>query len=95
MISSEFEKFGDIVGCSLKMREIFGIFEKIVIIFVMIIIEGEIGIGKEVVVCIIYKISLRKDGLFVVFDCGVVFEFFIESELFGYEKGFFIGVVMI
>ncbi|MEC9400496.1 MAG: sigma-54 dependent transcriptional regulator, partial [Myxococcota bacterium] len=86
--------FGDIVGRSLKMREIFGILEKIATTSATIIIEGETGTGKEVVARTIHKTSSRKDGPFVVFDCGAVPESLIESELFGHEKGSFTGAVM-
>jgi DNA-binding NtrC family response regulator len=91
---SESERFGDIVGRSLKMREIFGILEKIATTSATIIIEGETGTGKEVVARTIHKTSSRKDGPFVVFDCGAVPESLIESELFGHEKGSFTGAVM-
>lgn len=59
------------------------------------VIEGEIGMGKEVVVCTVHIIFICSGGFFVVFDCGAVSENLIEFELFGYEKGFFIGVIMV
>lgn len=59
---------------------------------VIVCLIGEIGMGKEVVVWVIYNNSFRKNGLFIVVNCGVVFEKLIESELFGYMEGVFIGV---
>ena len=54
-------------------------------------IEGETGTGKDVVARSIHGGSRRKDGPFIVFDCGAVPENLIESELFGHEKGSFTG----
>ena len=88
------ERFGDIVGKSLKMREIFSVIEKIAPTNATVIIEGETGTGKEVIAQTIHKVSSRSQGPFVVFDCGAVPESLIESELFGHEKGSFTGAVM-
>jgi transcriptional regulator with GAF, ATPase, and Fis domain len=88
------EKFGRIVGKSVRMREIFGILEKIAPSGVTVVIEGETGTGKEVVAKTIHESSHRAEGPFVVFDCGAVPENLIESELFGHEKGSFTGAIM-
>jgi len=88
------DRFGTIVGKSLRMREIFGILEKIAPTGVTVIIEGETGTGKEVVARTIHEASHRQKGAFVVFDCGAVPENLIESELFGHEKGSFTGAIM-
>jgi DNA-binding NtrC family response regulator len=94
VLPSEAERFGDIVGRSLKMREIFGILEKISPTSATVVIEGETGTGKEVVARTVHKMSSRADGPFIVFDCGAVPESLIESELFGHEKGSFTGAIM-
>ena len=91
---SQAERFGSIVGRSVKMREIFGILEKIASTSATVVIEGETGTGKEVVARTIHDMSSRKNGPFVVFDCGAVPESLIESELFGHEKGSFTGAIM-
>jgi DNA-binding NtrC family response regulator len=91
---SESEKFGEIVGRSLKMREIFGILEKIAPTSATVIIEGETGTGKEVVARTIHQMSERANKELIVFDCGAVPENLIESELFGHEKGSFTGAIM-
>lgn len=59
----------------------------------MVFVIGESGIGKELIVCFVYLLSECYDGLFVVVNCGVFLEMLIESELFGYECGVFIGVI--
>jgi DNA-binding NtrC family response regulator len=88
------DRLAGIVGSSIKMREIFGILEKIAPTSATVVIEGETGTGKEVVARAVHETSSRADGPFVVFDCGAVPESLIESELFGHEKGSFTGAVM-
>ncbi|MEZ4468450.1 MAG: sigma 54-interacting transcriptional regulator [bacterium] len=85
--------FGRIIGTNVKMREVFGILEKIAPTDTTVVIEGETGTGKEVVARTIHEKSLRASGPFVVFDCSAVPENLIESELFGHEKGSFTGAV--
>ena len=91
---SSAERLGNIVGKSVKMREIFDIIEKIAPTAATVIIEGETGTGKEVVAQTIHELSDRSDKPFTVFDCGAVPPNLIESELFGHEKGSFTGAVM-
>ena len=88
------ERFGDIIGRNIRMREIFGMLEKISPTGATVVIEGETGTGKEVVAQTIHKMSPRADKPFIVFDCGAVPESLIESELFGHEKGSFTGAIM-
>ncbi len=94
VIPSNDEKFGDIIGGNVKMREIYGILEKIAPTNATVVIEGETGTGKEVIAHTLHKMSLRAKKPFVVFDCGAVPESLIESELFGHEKGSFTGAIM-
>ncbi|MEZ4256815.1 MAG: sigma 54-interacting transcriptional regulator [Polyangiales bacterium] len=93
IVPSNRDRFGDIIGGDAKMREIYSILEKIAPTDSTVIIEGETGTGKEVVARSIHQASKRKDGPFVVFDCGAVPENLIESELFGHEKGAFTGAI--
>lgn len=90
---SKREAFGDIVGRSIAIREIFNILEKVAPTNATVVIEGETGTGKEVVAKTLHRFSTRKDHPFIVFDCGAVPENLIESELFGHEKGSFTGAV--
>jgi len=94
VVPSTKERFGDIIGSNVKMREIFGILEKLAPTNATVVIEGETGTGKEVVAQTIHKMSHRAKKPFVVFDCGAVPESLIESELFGHEKGSFTGAIM-
>lgn len=90
---STHQEFGPLFGRSRKMRQIFGILEKISPTNATVIIEGETGTGKEVVARAIHENSPRKNKSFVVFDCGGVAENLIESELFGHLKGAFTGAI--
>lgn len=87
------ESFGNMVAKSRKIRQIFGILEKISPTFATVIIEGETGTGKDLVANAIHHYSTRKNKPFVVFDCSSVAPNLIESELFGHEKGSFTGAI--
>lgn len=85
--------FGQLVGKCRKMRQIFGILERISPSQATVIIEGETGTGKELVARAIHDNSLRKDKPFITFDCSSVAPNLIESELFGHTKGSFTGAI--
>src|SRR5262249_12558184 len=91
ILPSEKESLGDLVGRSLRMREIYGLLERIATTEATILIEGETGTGKDLVANTIHTHSRRKQGPFIVVDCGAVAGNLIESELFGHEKGAFTG----
>ncbi len=56
-----------------------------------VLIEGETGVGKEVIARTIQSRSARFNKPFVVINCGAISKDLVESELFGYEKGTFTG----
>lgn len=87
------EQFGFLVGKSLKMRQIFGILERVSQTNASVIIEGETGTGKDVVARSLHSESARRARPFVVFDASAVAPNLIESELFGHEKGAFTGAI--
>ncbi len=93
IIPSDKDSFGDIIGRNGKLREVYAILEKIGPTDATVVIEGETGTGKEVVARTVHQQSPRREGPFIVFDCGAVPENLIESELFGHEKGSFTGAV--
>jgi transcriptional regulator with PAS, ATPase and Fis domain len=59
---------------------------------VAILIQGQSGVGKEVLARAIHTMSLRS-GSFVGVNCGAIAGTLIESELFGYKRGAFSGAV--
>jgi len=93
IVPSDLQRYGEIIGQDRTMREIYAILEKISPTDATVVVEGETGTGKEVVARTIHQQSQRREGPFVVFDCGAVPENLIESELFGHEKGSFTGAV--
>lgn len=56
-----------------------------------ILISGESGVGKEVLVKLIHSKSNRADGPLIKINCGAIPHDLLESELFGYESGAFTG----
>ena len=58
-----------------------------------VLIQGESGVGKEVVPRIIHDKSARKHQKYFAINCGSIPEGTIDSELFGHEKGAFTGAV--
>ena len=56
-----------------------------------VIIEGETGVGKNVLARHIHDTSIRKDKRMIEVNCGAIPEALLESELFGYDSGAFTG----
>lgn len=84
-------KFGDIVGKSAAMQEVFELMLMAASAETNIIIYGESGTGKELVARAIHAVSTRQDGPFVPVNCGAIPENLLESEFFGHTKGAFTG----
>jgi two-component system response regulator AtoC len=81
----------DAVWKSDAMREIHSVIEHISDTDVTVLIQGESGVGKEIVARAVHANSTRKNGPFVKVNCAALPEDLLESELFGYEKGAFTG----
>ncbi|WP_051348739.1 sigma-54 interaction domain-containing protein [Peribacillus kribbensis] len=56
-----------------------------------IFLQGETGVGKEVLARAIHNMSSRREAPFIKVNCGAIPESIMESELFGYAKGTFTG----
>jgi len=83
------QPFGDIIGQSASLKEVFSLIDKVSKTDANILILGENGTGKELVARAIHQNSLRKDNSFVAVDMGAITETLFESELFGHKKGAF------
>jgi DNA-binding NtrC family response regulator len=79
------------VWVSSAMREIRAVIEQIGDTDVTVLIQGESGVGKEVVAREVHEVSSRARGPFVKVNCAALPTELLESELFGYEKGAFTG----
>jgi transcriptional regulator with GAF, ATPase, and Fis domain len=85
--------FGGAVAHSEALRHVFGLLEVAAQKDVTVLLEGESGTGKEILAAAIHQESPRRDGPFVVVDCGSMPANLVESELFGHEKGAFTGAI--
>jgi Nif-specific regulatory protein len=86
---SKVHNFGDIIGESPKMKQVYKVVERIAESNVTVLVRGETGTGKELVAAAIHKRSKRKEEPFVKLNCAAITDTLIESELFGHEKGAF------
>jgi two-component system, NtrC family, response regulator AtoC len=85
--------WGEMIGVSSKMKEVFNVTRKVAPLDCNVIIQGESGTGKELVARLIHRESARRTRPFVAFNCGGFTEELIASELFGYERGAFTGAI--
>ncbi len=85
------QQFGDIVGSSEVMQDVFRWVDRVARSESSVIVYGESGTGKELVAQAIHQHSSRKDGPFVRVNCGALSESLLDSELFGHERGAFTG----
>ena len=86
--------FGEIIGSSTEMEEIFSTIRKVATTEVPVLITGESGTGKELIARAIHSAGIRQEKPFVAINCGAIPENLMESELFGHEKGAFTGAHM-
>jgi DNA-binding NtrC family response regulator len=87
------EGWGEMVGVSPGMQEVFALVRKVAPLDCHVLIQGESGTGKELVARAIHRESQRRDRAFLAFSCAGFTEELIASELFGYERGAFTGAV--
>jgi DNA-binding NtrC family response regulator len=85
--------FSNIIGKSKKMRELFELIEAVAESEANILIQGENGVGKELIANAIHVRSGRAKGPFIKINCAALPKELIESELFGYKKGSFTGAM--
>lgn len=82
---------GKIVYKSQTMANIMAQSKKLAQTDDIVIIQGETGVGKEVIANFIHGNSKRKNNLFLPINCSAIPEQLFESELFGFKRGAFTG----
>jgi formate hydrogenlyase transcriptional activator len=85
--------FGDVVGESPAILEILASVRNVAATDSTVLVLGETGTGKELIVRAIHAMSHRKDKILVKVNCAALPAGVIESELFGHEKGAFTGAL--
>ena len=83
--------FRDIITQSPAMRSVIALGQRAAASQIPILIEGESGVGKELIARAIQGSSSRRARPFVTVNCGAIPDNLVESILFGHEKGAFTG----
>src|SRR5215475_8545693 len=86
-------RFGEILGASPRMQEVFRKVQKVATTDISVLITGETGTGKELIARELHSRSPRAKHPFVTINCGAIPENLLESELFGHVRGAFTGAV--
>jgi Nif-specific regulatory protein len=90
-LMSEINLEHNIIGESLKMKEVYQLISRVAPVESTILIGGESGTGKELAARAIHRNSPRRNKAFVAINCAAIPEGLLESELFGHERGAFTG----
>ena len=90
---SSMENSQKIITSNLSMQHALNTVMQITTVDSTVLIEGETGVGKDVMARNIHDTSINKDGPFVKVNCGAIPDSLLESELFGYKKGAFTGAL--
>jgi len=85
--------FSDLISRGEAMRRVIGLGHRAAASNIPVLIEGESGVGKELIARAIQGESERKRCPFITVNCGAIPENLVESILFGHERGSFTGAV--
>jgi DNA-binding NtrC family response regulator len=85
------ERFGELLGNSTKMQEVYRLIDGVSSATSTVLILGESGTGKELVARAIHQHSARAAKPFVAVNCAAIPKDLVESELFGHVRGAFTG----
>ena len=83
------KQYGPLIGKSQAMENVLQVINKVARTDANILVIGENGTGKELIVKEIHNISRRADEVFISIDLGTITETLFESEMFGHTKGAF------
>jgi len=87
------KNYGELVGNSLPMKNVYEVVSKAAPIDINVLVEGESGTGKELIAREIHGRSKRVHSPFIAVNCSAIPDTLFESTLFGHEKGSFTGAV--
>ena len=85
------EQFNGIIGQSPAMQQLFHQIRQIAAADGPVLVQGESGTGKELVARALHDQSSRRDGPYMVVNCGGIPSELMESEFFGHAAGAFTG----
>jgi len=85
--------FGNIIGKSKPMQEIFNLLEQLSDVDSTVLVRGESGTGKELIIDALHYGGSRRNGPLIKVNCGALPDNLLESELFGHVRGAFTGAV--
>jgi transcriptional regulator with PAS, ATPase and Fis domain len=91
LLLSANDHFGRLRGSSIAMRGVYALLEAAAAASSTVLLQGESGTGKDLAAESLHQASARRDGPFVVVDCGAIPANLLEAELFGFEAGAFTG----
>jgi transcriptional regulator with GAF, ATPase, and Fis domain len=83
----------EIIGTSNEILNLVRQLDKVVDTRVTVLIEGETGVGKELIAASVHYRSKRREKMFIGQNCAALPENLLESELFGHKRGAFTGAV--
>ena len=89
----EESQYRGLYGASPAMRKLFGVLLRLEGTLVPVLVEGESGVGKDLIARAVHEGSQVHAGPFVVVNCGAIARELVLSELFGHRKGAFTGAV--
>ncbi len=84
-------RFSEVIGGSSAMQAVFSLMESAGDSAITVLLEGETGVGKEVIASAIHSNGPRSAAPFITINCGALPANLLESELFGFSRGAFTG----
>lgn len=88
-----YKKFGELIGQSVAMREIYSAIQAVSNNKSTVVITGDSGTGKELVARTIHQKGPLANQPFVALNCGAMSETLLDSQLFGHRRGAFTGAI--
>ena len=85
--------FQDMIGDSDALKYVMHRIEQVAALDTTVLIEGETGVGKELVARTIHSLSPRSGRALIKVNCAALPAHLIEAELFGHEKGAFTNAI--